>query len=105
MHTSTDDPTSVPAFLQRAPAWEDNKARLWAMTPARRVEAMRSGELSLRLCLHWVSHRPAECPLVNGEWEFIAARTPETAELDPHAAQRARVTDSLLRRPDTDEPA
>ena len=46
------------------PVWEEEKARLWAMTPDERVRAMRAGRLSLRLCLHWASRRPGEVPLL-----------------------------------------
>jgi hypothetical protein len=103
MATATDSLTTAPEVLQRDPRWEDEKARLWAMTPSERVHAMRAGELALRLCLHWVSRCPDECPVLDGEWEFIAIHTPEAADPDRHAVQRERVVDSLLRRPDVDE--
>jgi hypothetical protein len=67
------------------------------MTAQERVQAMRAGRLSLRLCLHWASRRPREVPLLNGEWEFIAISTPEVADTP---SQRERVTASLLRCPD-----
>jgi hypothetical protein len=70
----------TPAFLRRDPAWEEQKRRLWAMTPAERVEASRSGQLSLRLSLHWASRAPHEVPRLHGEFEFIAIRTPEVAD-------------------------
>ena len=105
MPNATNQPTNLPNFLQHDPAWEDQKRRLWARTPEARVHAMRAGELSLRICLHWAAVAPREVPLVNGEWEFIAARTPDVAERDHHTAQRARVIDSLLRHPDAAEPA
>ena len=38
--------------LRPDPAWEEQKARLWAMTRDERVRAMRAGRLSMRLCLH-----------------------------------------------------
>lgn len=71
----------MPAWTYtRDPAWEEQKARLWAMTRDERVHAMRAGRFSLRLCLHWANHAPREVPLLNGEWEFIAANTPEIAD-------------------------
>src|SRR3954451_14971120 len=76
------------------------KRRLWAMTAAERVQAMRAGQLSLRLCLHWASQRPDEVPVLDGEWEFIAISTPEVADTTP--SQRERVTESLIRCPDRD---
>jgi hypothetical protein len=84
------------------PVWEEQKARLWAMTADERVRAMRAGRLSLRLCLHWASRRPHEVPLLNGEFEFIAVQTPEIADADERPSQRERVTESLIRRPDRD---
>ena len=89
------------------PAWEEQKARLWAMTRDERVRAMRAGKLSMRLCLHWASRRPREVPLLNGEWEFIAINTPEVADAEPDPvparSQRQRVTESLIRCPARDE--
>lgn len=84
-------------LLRRDPAWEEQTARLWAMTRDERVRAMRAGKLSLRLCLHWASRRPAEVPLLNGEFEFIAIHTPDVADQAP--SQRERVTESLVRCP------
>ena len=81
------------------PVWEEQKARLWAMTRDERVRAMRAGKLSLRQCLHWASQRPAEVPLLNNEFEFIAITTPEVADADETPSQRERVTESLIRCP------
>ncbi|HEX5927086.1 MAG TPA: single-stranded DNA-binding protein [Baekduia sp.] len=47
---STSDPANW--LLRRDAAWEEQKARLWAMTREERVRAMRAGKFSLRLCLH-----------------------------------------------------
>ena len=46
---------------------------------------------------------PREVPLLNGEWEFIAASAPDVADADEHSKQRARVVESLMRRADVDE--
>lgn len=72
--------TTVPEWLRRDAAWEEEKARLWAMTTDERVRAMRAGKLSLRLCLHWASQEPSEVPVVDGEWEFLAARVADIVE-------------------------
>jgi hypothetical protein len=72
------------------PVWEEQKARLWAMTPDERVRAMRAGRLSMRLCQHWASRRPEEVPLLNGEFEYIAISTPEAAEVEPQQARCSR---------------
>jgi len=53
---------------------------LWAMRAAERVAAMRRGELSLVALCAWAARAPEEVPLLNGEFEFLAARTPEVAE-------------------------
>jgi len=84
------------------PLWEEQKARLWAMTRDERVRAMRAGRLSLQLCLHWASRRPYEVPLLNDEFEFIAVHTPESADADERPSQRERVAESLIRCPDRD---
>ena len=69
------------------------------MTREERVRAMRAGKLSLRLCLHWASRRPAEVPLLDGEFEFIAIHTPDAADAARASSQRERVTESLIRCP------
>jgi hypothetical protein len=59
------------------------KARLeaiWRMSPERRVAAMRRGELSLEQCAAWAARYPEQVPLINGEFEYLAAFTPEVAE-------------------------
>lgn len=38
---------------------------------------MRRGGLSLAQCLAWAARRPAEVPLVNGEFEFITMFSPD----------------------------
>jgi hypothetical protein len=53
---------------------------LWRMKPKERVAAMRRGELTLEQCCAWAARYPHEVPLVHGEFEFIAAFTPEARE-------------------------
>jgi hypothetical protein len=97
----TDDQQPMSAleafgtWLRKDPEFEQAKERLWAITPDERVQAMRAGRLSLRLCLHWASQRPDEVPLLDGEWEFIAISTPEVADAGTAPSQRERVTESL----------
>ena len=69
----TRAPATQPAPLGRTPQRKEQSDRLWAMTPAQRVTAMRTGRLSMRQCCEWAARRPDEVPLVNGEFEFIAA--------------------------------
>ncbi|HYM45557.1 MAG TPA: hypothetical protein VES65_05275 [Solirubrobacteraceae bacterium] len=45
-----------------------------------RVGAMRRGELTLEQCAAWAAHCPEQVPLLNGEFEYIAAFTPEARE-------------------------
>ena len=62
---------------------KDREARLrslWEMTPAQRVAAMRRGELTLEQCTAWAARHPDQVPLLNGEFEFLAAHTPEVSE-------------------------
>jgi hypothetical protein len=53
---------------------------LWRMTPNERIAAMRRGSLSMEQCCAWASRYPRQVPLINGEWEFIAAYMPEVCE-------------------------
>lgn len=76
-----------PAMPRIDREWEARKQRLMALTPAQRVAAMRAGELSYRELCHWSAVRPDEVPIVStgsglsgGEFEWIAAFTPEVAE-------------------------
>jgi hypothetical protein len=58
---------------------EEQLRRLWAMSPSERVAAMRRGELNMRQCCAWSSRHPEQIPLLDGEFEFLAAYTPEAA--------------------------
>jgi hypothetical protein len=53
---------------------------LWRMTPDERVTAMRRGNLTLEQCCAWAARYPDQVPLLHGEFEFIAAFTPEVRE-------------------------
>jgi hypothetical protein len=55
---------------------------LWSLTAEQRVRAMRQGELTWAELFAWARRAPDEVPLVNGEFAFIAAFTPEAAEAD-----------------------
>jgi len=50
---------------------------LWQLTPSERVAAMRRGELTLEQCAAWAARYPEQVPLINGEFEYLAAFTPE----------------------------
>ncbi len=53
---------------------------VWRMTANERIAAMRRGDLSLEQCCAWAARYPRQVPLINGEWEFIAAYMPEVCE-------------------------
>jgi hypothetical protein len=55
---------------------------LWAMSADQRVAAMRRGELTRNQLYEWARNAPKEVPLLNGEFEFIAALTPEVTEAE-----------------------
>jgi hypothetical protein len=58
------------------------EAAFWRMSPAERVATMRRGELTDKECLKWAARAPHEVPILNGEFEFIAAFTPEAADCE-----------------------
>jgi len=45
-----------------------------------RLAAYRRGEFDLDTCCLWASSYRDEVPLLNGEFEFIAAKMPEVCE-------------------------
>lgn len=49
------------------------------MTVEQRIAAMRRGELTMTQLFAWASRHPEQVPLIDGEFEFIAAFTPEVA--------------------------
>jgi hypothetical protein len=53
---------------------------LWKMSAEERVAAMRRGALTWGQLYEWASKAAHEIPLLNGEYAFIAATTPEAAE-------------------------
>ena len=53
---------------------------LWRMTPNERIAAMRRGDLTMEQCCAWAARDPKQVPLINGEFEFIAAYMPEVCE-------------------------
>ncbi len=82
-----------PADLAEYPNyWAATEARLerkrerlapmWEMTVEQRIAAMRRGELTMTQLFAWASRCPDQVPLIDGEFEFIAAFTPEVAEAD-----------------------
>ena len=65
-HRVVHKPTSLATTDERL-------ARMWALTPAQRLEEARQGRLTLAEMLRWASRAPHEVPLVNNEFFFITA--------------------------------
>ena len=60
----------------------DSFERLWALSPDERAAAMYAGELSLNECSAWARRYPDQIPTLNGEFWFLAIKTPEVADHD-----------------------
>jgi hypothetical protein len=74
-------PTTFQAQLAAAErARHARLRRLWQMSPDQRVAAMRRGELSVEQLAAWSARHPKQVPMLNGEFEWIAIRTPEACE-------------------------
>ena len=69
---------------------EQRLQALWQMTPSQRVTAMRNGGLTMEQCCAWAARYPHQVPLINGEFEFITAHTPEARDDRPRLLHRAR---------------
>jgi hypothetical protein len=84
------DRTGEPDLAEYPSYWAATEARLerkrqhlaplWEMTVEQRIAAMRRGELTMTQLFAWASRHPEQVPLIDGEFEFIAAFTPEVAE-------------------------
>jgi hypothetical protein len=91
-HRVPDAPnTAMPQQLQPTETFTNQLARLerarrgrlrslWQMNVAERIAAMRRGELTLEQLAAWSARHPDQVPVVNGEFEWIATRTPEACE-------------------------
>ncbi len=94
-----------PAMPRIDREWEARKQRLMALTAAQRVAAMRARALSYRELCHWSAARPDEVPRVStgsglggGEFEWIAAFTPEIAEARDAVQQPLKLDDAAIER-------
>lgn len=64
-----------------APTYRELSHAFWhELSPGERVAAMRRGELTLAQLAEWSRQAPHEVPRLNGELEWIAARTPDVAD-------------------------
>ena len=94
-----------PAMPRIDREWEARKDRLMAMTAAQRVAAMRAGQLTYRELCHWSAVRPGEVPIVctgsglgGGEFEWLAAFTPELAEARGPVQEPLKLDASAIER-------
>lgn len=72
---------STPSPGATEPTYNELSHAFWhELSPEERIAAMRRGELTLKALAEWSRQAPHEVPRVNGEWEWIAASTPEVAE-------------------------
>jgi hypothetical protein len=72
--------TASDQALQGLRARDARLRALWEMTPAQRIAAMRRGKLTLEQCSAWAARYPEQVPLLNGEFEYLAAFTPEVRD-------------------------
>ena len=74
-------PSAFSELLARTSAERDARLEaLWRMAPNERIAAMRRGDLTMEQCCAWAARYPHQVPVINGEFEFIAAYTPEACE-------------------------
>jgi hypothetical protein len=77
----TPAPSSATAAGLKLPATPAERDRMfWRLSRTERVALMRCGQLTLAECCRWAACAPQEVPVVNGEFEFISAFTPEATE-------------------------
>lgn len=90
-HRVPDPPTTaMPSRTPPSESFTEQLARLererrgrlrslWQMNVAERIAAMRRGDLTVEQLAAWTARHPDQVPLVNGEFEWIAATTPEAS--------------------------
>lgn len=82
-HAAVSTPI-VEAALAAAKEEAAKRERLWRMTADQRRAAFFRGELSFADCLAWARRYPNEPPIAgDGEYLFIAWKTPEWADEPP----------------------
>lgn len=79
---STTEPAEAYSALPRLPgaSFQERMAVLYRMSPRERQAAARRGELTYAEACKWAARYPDEVELVDGEFWFIAQRTPEAVE-------------------------
>jgi len=74
--TLTPKTTRIPGLAFPA-SGQERQQMFWRLSPHERVALRRAGQLTLKECCRWAARAPHEVPIVDGEFEFIAAFTPE----------------------------
>jgi len=77
---SVESDTFTDHLLAAERARNARLRRLWQMSAEQRIAAMRRGELTREQLAAWSARHPEQVPLLNGEWEWIAAKMPEACE-------------------------
>jgi hypothetical protein len=75
--------TRLTFFEELARVERERDARLrslWQLSVPQRIAAMRRGELTYEQLAAWTARHPDQVPMLNGEFEWISAKTPEAAE-------------------------
>jgi hypothetical protein len=75
--------TALTFFDELARVERERDARLrslWQLSVPQRIAAMRRGELTYEQLAAWTARHPDQVPMLNGEFEWISAKTPEAAE-------------------------
>jgi hypothetical protein len=70
----------IDQTLEALQARDARLRALWQMTVAQRIGAMRRGELTLEQWSAWAARYPEQVSLLDGEFEYLAAFTPEVCE-------------------------
>jgi hypothetical protein len=78
--SNTDAAFKAVSALQRGASMQERLAALCRMSPDERRAAARRGELTYAEACKWAARYPHEVELVDGEFWFIAQRTPEAME-------------------------
>lgn len=78
---SAEPAVSFTQHLARLERARQGRLRLlWQMTVEQRIAAMRRGELTWEQLAAWGARHPDQVPMLHGEFEWIAIRTPEVCE-------------------------
>ena len=72
----TSKVTEIPGLAFPATS-QQRREVFWRLSPGEQIALMRAGALTLKECCQWAARAPHEVPIVDGEFEFIAAFTPE----------------------------